>query len=49
MFHALQAVYPGQPVVCGGRPTVVQLVKDGLVWLVGFTSPVPLRSVESSG
>ncbi len=48
MNHALQAVYPGQPVVCGGRPTVVQLVKGGLVWLAGFASPVPERCVESA-
>ena len=48
MFYAMQAVYPGQAVICGGRPTVVQLVKDGLVWLVGFSAPVPLRSVEAA-
>lgn len=46
MFYALQAVYPGQPVICGGRPTVVQLVKGGLVWLAGFAQPVSVRSVE---
>lgn len=48
MFYALQEVYAGQPVIYGGRPTFVQFVKDGFVWLVGFTAPVPVRSVESA-
>lgn len=46
MNHALQAVYPGQPVICGGKPTFVQFVKAGLVWLVGFAQPVPQHLVE---
>ncbi len=48
MFHALQEVYPGQPVLVGGRPTVVQFVSRGLVWLAGFAQPVPLHSVEAA-
>ena len=48
MYCALQNVYPGQPVVYAGKPTFVQFVKDGFVFLVGFARPVPLRSVESA-
>lgn len=48
MFYALQAVYPGQPVVYGGKPTFVQFVSRGLVWLVGFANPVPVGSVEQA-
>lgn len=48
MFHALQAVYPGQPVICGGKPTVVQLVRNGFVWLAGFTSPVAVSQIEAA-
>lgn len=47
MYFALQELYAGQPVVCGGKPTVVQYVRAGLVWLVGFTKPVPLSAVEA--
>lgn len=47
MFYALQEVYAGQPVTYGGKQTFVQFVRDGLVWLAGFTSPVPVRSVEA--
>jgi hypothetical protein len=47
MFHALQEVYAGQPVIYGGKPTFVQFVARGLVWLAGFAEPVPLRAVES--
>ncbi len=48
MFHTLQEVYAGQPVVCGGKSTFVQFVRDGMVWLVGFAAPVPARSIEAA-
>lgn len=48
MAYAQMELYAGQPVICGGKPTFVQFVSRGLVWLVGFTQPVPLRSVESA-
>ena len=47
MYFALQELYAGQPVVCGGKPTFVQYVRAGLVWLVGFAKPVPLSAVEA--
>jgi hypothetical protein len=47
MFYAQMELYAGQAVICGGKPTFVQYVRAGLVWLVGFTSPVPVRSVEA--
>ena len=47
MFHALQEVYPGQPVVVGGKPAIVQFVSRGLVWLAGFAKPLPLHLVEA--
>lgn len=46
-MHALMEVYPGQPVILGGRPAVVQFISHGLVWLAGFTRPVPLSAVEA--
>lgn len=49
MFYALQEVYAGQPVVYGGKSTFVQFVSQGMVWLAGFTRPVPVRSVEAVG
>jgi len=48
MFHALQEVYAGQPVVYGGKHTFVQYVSKGLVWLQGFQVPVAVGSVESA-
>jgi hypothetical protein len=48
MYFALQELYAGQPVVFGGKPTFVQYVKQGLVWLQGFASPVPVSKVEST-
>lgn len=48
MFHALQEVYAGQPVVYGGKHTFVQFVSKGLVWLQGFAQPVSVASVESA-
>lgn len=48
MFHALQEIYAGQPVVYGGKPTFVQFVSRGLVWLQGFAQPVRIGSVESA-
>ena len=47
MFHALQELYAGQPVIYGGKPTFVQFVRHGLVWLVGFANPVPTSAVEA--
>jgi hypothetical protein len=47
MTYALQAVYPGQPVVCGGKPTFVQYVRAGLVFLVGFANPMPISKIEA--
>lgn len=47
MFHALQEVYAGQPVVYGGKPTFVQFVSKGLVWLAGFAQPVKVSQVEA--
>lgn len=47
MTHALQEVYAGQPVVFGGKPTFVQFVSRGLVWLVGFANPVKVSQVEA--
>ena len=47
MTYALQAVYPGQPVICGGKPTFVQYVRAGLVFLVGFANPVPVSKIEA--
>ena len=47
MFHALQEVYAGQFVVCGGKPTFVQYASHGLVWLVGFANPVPVAKIEA--
>jgi hypothetical protein len=47
MNFALQAVYPGQPVICSGKPTFVQYVKAGLVFLVGFANPVPISKIEA--
>lgn len=47
MFYALQEVYAGQPVVYGGKHTFVQYVRNGLVWLAGFTQPVHVSAVES--
>lgn len=46
MTYALQELYAGQPVVCGGKPTFVQYAKQGLVWLVGFQNPVRASQVE---
>lgn len=48
MFHALQEVYAGQPVVYGGKHTFVQFVSKGLVWLQGFVEPVSVASVEAT-
>lgn len=48
MFHALQEVYAGQAVIYGGKPTFVQFVSKGLVWLQGFAQPVAVSSVESA-
>lgn len=48
MFHALQEVYAGQPVVYGGKHTFVQFATRGLVWLAGFTEPVPVSAVEAA-
>lgn len=47
MTYAQMELYAGQAVICGGKPAFVQYVRAGLVWLVGFTSPVPMRSVEA--
>lgn len=47
MFHALQEVYAGQAVLVGGKPTFVQFVRNGLVWLVGFADPVKVSQVEA--
>lgn len=47
MNHALLELYAGQAVICGGKPTQVLMAARGLVWLVGFSSPVAIRSVES--
>lgn len=49
MNHALQELYAGQPVICGGKPSIVQFVRDGLVWLAGFASPVRVGQVEAAG
>ena len=46
MSYAQQELYAGQPVVCGGKPTFVQYVRAGLVWLAGFAQPVPLSKVQ---
>lgn len=46
MFYALQEVYPGQAVLVGGKPTFVQYVSRGLVWLAGFAQPVKVSQVE---
>lgn len=48
MTYAQAELYAGQPVLVGGKPTFVQFVRAGLVWLVGFTSPVPMSAVESA-
>lgn len=48
MTYALQELYAGQAVVYGGKPTFVQFVSRGLVWLVGFQAPVAVGSVESA-
>lgn len=47
MFYALNELHAGQPVICGGKPTVVALVKGGLVWLAGFANPVKASQIEA--
>lgn len=48
MNHALQELYAGQAVLVGGKPTFVQFVSRGLVWLAGFANPVPVSQVHST-
>lgn len=48
MNFAQMELYAGQPVIYGGKPTFVQFVSRGLVWLAGFQAPVAVRSVESA-
>lgn len=47
MNFALQELYAGQPVIYGGKPTFVQFVSKGLVWLQGFQAPVAVSAVEA--
>ena len=48
MNFAQAELYAGQPVVCGGKPTFVQYVRAGLVFLVGFANPVPISKIEAA-
>lgn len=47
MNFALQELYAGQAVLVGGKPTFVQFVSRGLVWLAGFAQPLPVSAVEA--
>jgi hypothetical protein len=48
MTYAMQELYAGQAVLVGGKPTFVQFVSRGLVWLAGFTQPVKASQVEAT-
>ena len=49
MFAALNALYPGQAVLCEGKQTFVQFLQGGLVWLVGFARPMDASHVYPTG
>ena len=48
MTYAQAELYAGQAVLVGGKPTFVQFVSRGLVWLVGFANPVPVSKIEAA-
>ena len=47
MTYAQAELYAGQAVLVGGKPTFVQFVRAGLVWLVGFQNPVRASQIEA--